>query len=91
MELLFPRIARLDIGKATCVRTPGSNGRRVIGVRTYRTMTRPLWAGRDWLAEPRVDDRGDGVDLQVLEGGKAGGGNDRLASQRRADQGDAGA
>ncbi|WP_409333260.1 hypothetical protein [Trujillonella humicola] len=50
MELLFDRVAGLDIGKATltvCVRTPGPNGRRVSEVRTYPTTTRALQAMRD--------------------------------------------
>jgi hypothetical protein len=52
VELLFERVAGLDIGNATltvCVRMPGPNGRRVSEVRTYPTMTRSLQAMRDWL------------------------------------------
>ena len=54
MEVLFDRVAGLDIGKASltvCVRTPGPGGRRVSEVRTYSTMTRSLQVMRDWLLE----------------------------------------
>ena len=57
MELLFERVAGLDVGKATvtvCVRTPGPNGRRVSEVRTFATMTRSLEVLRDWLVERGV-------------------------------------
>jgi transposase len=57
VELLFDRVAGLDIGKATltvCVRTPGPNGRRVSEVRTYPTTTRALQAMRDWLLDRGV-------------------------------------
>jgi transposase len=57
VEVLFERVAGLDIGKATltvCVRTPGPNGRRVSEVRTYPTMTRSLQAMRSWLLERGV-------------------------------------
>lgn len=40
MEVLFERVAGLDVGKATltvCVRTPGPGGRRrVVETRTFR-------------------------------------------------------
>ncbi len=52
MELLFERVAGLDVGKASvtvCVRTPGPTGRRVSEVRTFPTMTRSLQVMRDWL------------------------------------------
>ena len=51
MEVLFERVAGLDIGKATltvCVRTPGPRGRRG-QTRTFSTMTRSLEVMRDWL------------------------------------------
>ena len=57
MEVLFDRVAGLDIGKATltvCVRTPGPGGRRVSEVRTYSTMPRSLQVMRDWLVERGV-------------------------------------
>src|SRR3712207_7289059 len=57
VELLFERVAGLDVGKATvtvCVRTPGPNGRRVSEVRTFPTMTRSLGVLRDWLVERGV-------------------------------------
>jgi hypothetical protein len=53
MEVLYDRVAGLDIGKATltvCVRTPGPRGRRA-ETRTFSTMTRSLLVMRDWLVE----------------------------------------
>ncbi len=51
MEVLFERVAGLDIGKAgltVCVRTPGPRGRRS-ETRTYPTTTRALAAcGTGW-------------------------------------------
>ena len=54
MDVMFDRVAGLDIGKATvtvCVRTPGPGGRRVGQTRTFRTMTRSLVVMADWLVE----------------------------------------
>jgi transposase len=54
MDVLFERVAGLDIGKAivvVCVRTPGPGGARVSEVRTFRTMSRSLALMADWLAE----------------------------------------
>jgi len=51
VEVLFERVAGLDIGKATltvCVRTPGPRSRRS-EVRTFPTTTRALESMRDWL------------------------------------------
>lgn len=51
MEVMFERVAGLDIGKATltaCVRTPGPRGRRR-ETRTFSTMSRSLEVMRDWL------------------------------------------
>jgi transposase len=51
VEVMFARVAGLDIGKATltaCVRTPGPRGRRG-ETRTFSTMTRSLEVMRDWL------------------------------------------
>jgi transposase len=53
MEVLYDRVAGLDIGKKTltvCVRTPGPRGRRA-ETRTFSTMTRSLQVMRDWLLE----------------------------------------
>jgi transposase len=53
VEVLYERVAGLDIGKATltvCVRTPGPRGRRA-ETRTFSTMTRSLQVMRDWLLE----------------------------------------
>jgi transposase len=57
MEVLFERVAGLDVGKASvtvCVRTPGPDRRRVSEVRTFSTMTRSLAMMRDWLLERGV-------------------------------------
>ena len=57
MEVLFERVAGLDVGKASvtvCVRTPGPNRRRVSEVRTFSTMSRSLAVMRDWLLERGV-------------------------------------
>src|SRR3954471_15568247 len=57
VEVLFERVAGLDVGKAAvtvCVRTPGPKGRRVSEVRTFSTMTRSLAVMRDWLLERGV-------------------------------------
>src|SRR4051794_28960615 len=43
VEVLFERVAGLDVGKQTltvCVRTPGPGGRRVSQTRTVKTTTR---------------------------------------------------
>jgi transposase len=52
VEVLFERVAGLDIGKASltvCMRTPGPNGRRSSETRTFTTTTRALGVMRDWL------------------------------------------
>ena len=57
MEVLFERVAGLDVGKASvtvCVRTPGVRGRRVSQVRTFPAMTRSLGVMRGWLLEQGV-------------------------------------
>jgi transposase len=57
MEVLFERVAGLDVGKASvtvCVRTPGRGGRRASEVRTFSTMSRSLAVMRDWLVERGV-------------------------------------
>jgi hypothetical protein len=92
MEVMHERVAGLDIGKATltvCVRTPGSRGRRSSETRTYPTTTRALGGDAGLAAGARSDDRGDGVDLDVLEAGVLlpGGGAGGLVVQCRAHQG----
>ena len=71
MEVLYERVAGLDIGKATltvCVRTPGARRRRRVGDADVPDDD-PLAAGDAGLAgRARGDDRGDGVDVDVLEG-----------------------
>ena len=57
MEVLFERVAGLDVGKESvtvCVRTPGSAGRRTSQTRTFKTMTGSLMLMRDWLVEAGV-------------------------------------
>ena len=52
VEVLFGRVAGLDIGKESltvCVRTPGAGNRRVSQTRTFKTTTRALGVMRDWL------------------------------------------
>jgi transposase len=54
VEVLYERVAGLDIGKKTltlCVRTPGPRGRRASEVRTFSTMSRSLAVMRGWLGE----------------------------------------
>jgi transposase len=51
VEVLFERVAGLDVGKASvtvCVRMPGLRGRRG-ETRTFPTTTRALAVMRDWL------------------------------------------
>jgi transposase len=57
MEVLFDRVAGLDVGKATltvCLRTPGLSGRRRAETRTFKTTTGSLRVMRDWLVEAGV-------------------------------------
>ena len=63
MDVVFDRVAGLDIGKASvtgCVRTPGQDGKREVQTRTFRTMTRSLTLMADWLQEC-------GVELAAME------------------------
>ena len=63
MEVMFDRVAGLDVGKATvtaCVRTPGGRGRRRSQTRTFKTMTGSLIVMRDWLLE-------NGVTIAAME------------------------
>src|SRR5215208_999451 len=57
MEVMFDRVAGLDVGKETltvCVRTPGPKGRRHSQTRTFKTTTGSLRVMRDWLVEAGV-------------------------------------
>ena len=58
MEVMFERVAGLDVGKASvtvCVRTPSSRaGRRRSETRTFATMSRSLGVMRDWLVAEGV-------------------------------------
>jgi transposase len=54
MEVMFDRVAGLDVGKETvtvCLRTPGLRGRRHAETRTFKTTTGSLHLMRDWLVE----------------------------------------
>ena len=54
MEVLFDRVAGLDIGKASvtvCVRTPAAGRGRTSETRTRSTMSRSLLVMRDWLVD----------------------------------------
>ena len=54
MEVMFDRVAGLDVGKdlvTVCVRTPRSRGQRHQETRTFKTMSRSLQVMRDWLLE----------------------------------------
>jgi transposase len=53
VEVLYDRVAGLDVGNATltvCVRTPGPRGRRS-ETRTFKTTARALRVMRDWLVD----------------------------------------
>jgi transposase len=54
MEVMFDRVAGLDVGKdsvTVCVRTPGARGGRRSETRTFKTMFGSLRVMRDWLIE----------------------------------------
>jgi transposase len=57
MEVMFDRVAGLDVGKdsvTVCVRTPGPRGERRSETRTFKTMFGSLRVMRDWLVEAGV-------------------------------------
>lgn len=63
MEVVFDRVAGLDVGKKSvtvCVRTPGERGRRRSQTRTFRTMTRSIALMAQWLVE-------EGVQVAAME------------------------
>jgi transposase len=63
MEVMFERVAGLDVGKASvtvCVRTPGSRGRRRSETRTFNAVSRSLEVMRDWLVA-------EGVTIAAME------------------------
>jgi transposase len=90
VEVLFDRVAWLDVGKATltvCVRTPGPRGRRS-ETRTFKTTVGWLGGcGIGWSGpgddRPRWSQR-DLLEDAVLLPGR---GHDHLAAQRRERQG----
>jgi transposase len=57
MEVMFNRVAGLDVGKdsvTVCVRVPGPRGGRRSQTRTFKTTTGSLQVMRDWLLEEQV-------------------------------------
>jgi transposase len=57
MEVMFDRVAGLDVGKdsvTVCVRVPGPRGGRRSVTRTFKTTTGSLQVMRDWLLEEQV-------------------------------------
>src|SRR3954452_3781808 len=63
MDVLYERVAGLDIGKASltaCVRTPAARRSRRSETRTFKTTTGSLGVMRDWLVE-------EGVTLAAME------------------------
>jgi hypothetical protein len=57
MEVVFERVAGLDVGKASvtvCVRIPGARRGRHAETRTFKTTTGSLRVMRDWLVESGV-------------------------------------
>ena len=57
MEVMFDRVAGLDVGKESvtvCLRTPGVRGRRHAETRTFKTTFGALRVMRDWLVEAGV-------------------------------------
>jgi transposase len=58
MELMFERVAALDLAKASltaCVRTPGPRGGRRSTVRTFSTTVGGLLILKDWLVAEAVE------------------------------------
>jgi transposase len=58
MEVMFDRVAGLDVGKdsvTVCVRVPGPRGGRRSQTRTFKTMFGSLRVMRDWLVEAGVE------------------------------------
>ncbi len=63
MEVLYDRVAGLDVGKASvtvCVRTPGARRGRHQETRTFKTTTGSLLVMRDWLER-------EGVTIAAME------------------------
>jgi transposase len=57
MEVMFDRVAGLDVGKdsvTVCVRVPGPRRGRRSQTRTFKTTTGSLQVMRDWLLEEQV-------------------------------------
>ena len=91
MEVMFDRVAGLDVGKETvtvCLRMPGPRGRRHADAHIQndnRVVAGDAGlAGRGW-----GEHRGDGVHVGVLEGAVLlpGGSYGRVAAERGAHEG----
>src|SRR5215218_8405690 len=57
MEVMFDRVAGLDVGKdsaTVCVRVPGPRGGRRSQTRTFKTTPGSLQVMRDWLLKEQV-------------------------------------
>ena len=57
MEVMFDRVAGLDVGKESvtvCLRTPGVRGPAAAETRTFKTTFGALRVMRDWLVEAGV-------------------------------------
>ena len=63
MEVMFERVAGLDVGKdsvTVCLRTPGASAVGESQTRTFKTMFGSLRVMRDWLVE-------NGVEIAAME------------------------
>ena len=92
MEVMFDRVAGLDVGKESvtvCLRTPGVRGRRHTETRTFKTTFGALRMMRDWLVEA-------GVSIAAMESTSTywkplpRRGDGGVAAERRAHEGGAG-
>src|SRR5215213_6071374 len=92
MEVMFDRVAGLDVGKdsaTVCVRVPGPRGGRRSQTRTFKTTTRIVAGDAGLAAQGAGEHCGDGVDLDVLEAAVLlpRGSHGRVATERRAHEG----
>ena len=70
MEVMFDRVAGLDVGKETvtvCVRTPGPRGRAAQRDADVQDDDRVVAGDAGLAGRGRGEHRGDGVDVDVLE------------------------
>ena len=72
MDVVFDRVAGLDVGKASvtvCVRTPGEGGKRKVVTRTFARVDPLACPDGRLAAGVRCAAGGDGVHGDVLEAG----------------------